>query len=108
MYWRPRCSSQAARPCFLRKPDIMIGTVMAATKPFSINRTATAIGTGIMIAAEIAIETEIGTGIATAAGLIVTMMIAIAETAMAILTDEAALMDVVVMETLANTVIRMA
>jgi hypothetical protein len=108
MYWRVQCSSQVARPCFLRKPDIVIGTVMAtATEPFSINKTA--IGTEIMTATgiEIATETEIGTGIAIVAGVTV-MMIAMVETATALMAKAAITADEAATETPANTVIKMA
>jgi carbohydrate-binding DOMON domain-containing protein len=106
MYWLGPCSSQVARPC-LRKPDIMIGTAMAtAIETFNINRTATEIGTETEI---VETETEIETGTETAVGAIA-MMIATAETAMAILLGVAVTMamDAVVIETPANTAIKMA
>jgi hypothetical protein len=88
----------------LRKPDIMIGTAMAtAIETFNINRIATEIGTETEI---VETEIEIETGTETAVGVIA-MMIA---TAMAILLGVAVTMamDAVVMETPANTVIKMA
>jgi Mg2+/Co2+ transporter CorB len=84
----------------LRKPDIMIGIVMAAaTKPFNINKT--------VIETETTIEMETEIGIATAGGVTV-MMIVIAETATIILMGEAVIMDAAVTETPANTAIKTA
>jgi hypothetical protein len=90
----------------LRKPDTMIGIVIAAaTKPFNINKTVIETETTIGIETTIEMETEIG--IATAGGVTV-MMIVIAETATVILMGEAVIMDAAVTETPGNTAIRMA
>ena len=113
MYWLGRCSSQAAQPCYLRRPDIMTGTAMeTAIEPFNINKTETETGTGTeteIATTMIVTETEIETG--TGAGTTVTVtMIATAETATAILMGAAVptTMDAVATEAPANTAIKMA